>query len=49
MGIKRDRIFFGSTAASEGGRLAELVSEFVKKIADMGPLGIELTVTTKSR
>jgi heterodisulfide reductase subunit A len=49
MGIKTSRIFFGSTAASEGGRLVELVSDFVKKIADLGPLGAELTVSTKSR
>ncbi|MFX0202157.1 MAG: hydrogenase iron-sulfur subunit, partial [Candidatus Hodarchaeota archaeon] len=49
MGIKRERIFFESTATSEGGRLADLVTDFVNKIADMGPLGIELIVTTKSR
>ncbi|MFX1342704.1 MAG: hydrogenase iron-sulfur subunit, partial [Promethearchaeota archaeon] len=49
MGIKPSRIFFGSASASEGGRLVELVSDFVKKIADLGPLGVELTVGTKSR
>ena len=49
MGIKAERIFFGSTATSEGGRLVELVTDFVKKIADMGPLGVELIATTKGR
>lgn len=49
MGINSDRILFASTASSEGGRLAELVTDFVKSIADIGPLGSELTVMTKSR
>ncbi len=49
MGISRDRIFFGATAASEAGHLQELISDFVKFIAELGPLGAELTVTTKSR
>ncbi|MDO8125475.1 MAG: hydrogenase iron-sulfur subunit, partial [Candidatus Hermodarchaeota archaeon] len=49
MGINPDRLFLEGTAASEGGRLVELVSDFVKKIAEMGPLGAELIVSTKSR
>ncbi len=49
MGIKPERIFFGSTAASEGARLAELVTDFVDTIATMGPLGSELKVITKSQ
>lgn len=49
MGINSDRIFFGSTSASEGARLADLVDSFIKKVIEMGPLGSELTVTTKAR
>ena len=49
MGINSDRIFLGSTSASEGVKLAEHVREFVKTIANLGPLGSELTVTTKIR
>jgi coenzyme F420-reducing hydrogenase delta subunit len=49
MGINSSRIFLGSTSASEGAKLAEHVSEFVKTIVKLGPLGSELTVTTKIR
>lgn len=49
MGINSSRIFLGSTSASEGAKLAEHVSEFVKTIDNLGPLGSELTVTTKTR
>lgn len=49
MGINPDRIIFGSIAASEGARLAEIVRDFVENVIDMGPLGSELTVTTKRR
>ncbi len=49
MGINHERIIFGSTSASEGSKLTEIVSDFVKAIVEMGPLGSELTVTTKNR
>jgi F420-non-reducing hydrogenase iron-sulfur subunit len=49
MGINSNRIFLGSTSASEGVKLAEHVSKFVKTIVNLGPLGSELTVTTKTR
>ncbi len=49
MGINPNRLIFGSTSASEGARLSEIVTDFVKTILKMGPLGSELTTTTKSR
>jgi heterodisulfide reductase subunit A len=49
MGISADRLFFGSTGASEGGHLQKLISDFVKYIAELGPLGSELAVMTKTR
>ncbi len=49
MGINPDRIIFESISASEGARLAEIVRDFVENVIDMGPLGSELTVTTKRR
>ncbi|MFX1565649.1 MAG: hydrogenase iron-sulfur subunit, partial [Promethearchaeota archaeon] len=49
MDIDPARVIFESTSASEGNRLAEIVRGFVNKVIEMGPLGSELTVTTKRR
>ena len=49
MGIDSDRIFFGMTAASEGGRLAELITGFVNAITELGPLGSEIALPAKPR
>lgn len=47
MGIDPDRVFFGMTAASEGGRLAEMITDFVNVISERGPLGSEITIASK--
>ena len=41
-GIDGRRLYFGSASASEGERFAEQVTEFIRKITAIGPLGIEI-------
>ncbi|MFX1563379.1 MAG: FAD-dependent oxidoreductase [Promethearchaeota archaeon] len=48
-GIDQRRLFFGSTSASEGRLLADLVTKFTKQIVKLGPLGTELETTARSR
>ncbi len=48
-GIDQRRLFFGNTSASEGRRLAKLVSDFTKLIVNLGPLGTELVATARRR
>jgi heterodisulfide reductase subunit A len=48
-GIDQSRLLFGSTAASEGRHLADLVTNFTKHIAKLGPLGSELAIPARSK
>ena len=40
-GIDRNRLYFGSTSASEADRFAEQITDFVNNIVRIGPLGKE--------
>jgi coenzyme F420-reducing hydrogenase delta subunit len=43
-GIDGRRLYFGSASASEGEVFAEQVTDFIRKITSIGPLGIELPI-----
>ena len=45
-GIDGRRLYFGSASASEGERFAEQVTDFIRRITSIGPLGIELPQET---
>jgi len=42
MGINPNRLRFEFVSASEGNKFAEIVTEFVKQLKELGPLSLQL-------